>query len=83
MNIKELYDSEIKVAINDKEWKLKIEAATHPMERAVLLQLVNPDGEPKHFMFMDKEIFKARDKDTVMKEIIEPVINKLKARETK
>lgn len=31
MNLKELYDSEIKVAINDKEWKLKIEAATRPM----------------------------------------------------
>lgn len=83
MNLKELYDSEIKVAINDKEWKLKIEAATHPMEHAVLLQLVNPDNEPRHFTFMDKEIFKTRDKDTVMKEIIEPVINKLKARETK
>jgi methyltransferase-like protein len=83
MNLKELYDTEITVRINNEDWKLKIEAATHPREHAVIFSLVNSNGEPKHFTLMDKEIFKERDKDTVMKDIIEPVINKLKSREVK
>lgn len=83
MNLKEIYDTDITVRINNEDWKLKIEAAAHPREHAVLIQLINPNNEPKHFTLMDKEIFKERDKDTVMKDIIEPVINKLKAREVK
>lgn len=83
MNLKELYDTDITVRINNEDWKLKIEAASHPREHAVLFQLINPNNEPKHFRLMDKEIFKERDKDTVMKEIIEPTINILKAREVK
>lgn len=83
MKLKELYDTDITVRINNEDWKLKIEAGDHPREHAVLIQLINPNNEPKHFTFMDKEIFKERDKDTVMKDIIEPVINKLKAREVK
>lgn len=82
MNLKELYDIDITVRINNKDWKLKIEAAAHPREHAVLFQLINPNNEPMNFRLMDKEIFKERDKETVMKDIIEPVINIL-AREVK
>ena len=83
MKLKELYDTEITVRVNNEDWKLNIEAGIHPKEYAVLIQLVNPDNEPKHFTFVDKEEFRERDKDAVMKDIIEPVINKLKAREVK
>lgn len=83
MNLKELYETEITVRINNEDWKLKIEAAAHPKEHAVLIQLVNQDNEPKHFTLIDKELFKELDKDAVIKDIIEPVINKLKAREIK
>ena len=71
MKLKELYDTDITVRINNEDWKLKIEAGDHPREHAVLIQLIDPNNEPKHFTFMDKEIFKERDKDTVMKDIIE------------
>lgn len=80
MTLKELYELNIKTSINGEEWSLRIEPAQHPREHAVLFSLVDPTGEPKNFTLLDKEIFKPRDKDTVMKEIIEPTLSRLKAR---
>lgn len=82
MNLKELYNMEINVRINEENYAGKIEPASHPREHAVLISLVDPTGEPKHFTLLDKEIFKERDKETVMKEVLEPKIKQLKARVT-
>lgn len=80
MTLKKLYELDIKTSINGEEWTLRIEPAQHPREHAALFSLVDPTGEPKNFTLMDKEPFKVRDKDTVIKEIIEPTLNRLKAR---
>ena len=82
MNLKELYEMQVKTSINGEEWTIRIEPAAHPREYAIIFNLVDPTGEPKHFTLLDKEIFKVRDKETVMTEIIEPTLNRLKARVT-
>lgn len=73
---------EINARINEENYAVKIEPASHPREHAVLISLVDPTGEPKHFTLLDKEIFKVRDKETVMTEIIEPTLNRMKSRVT-
>ena len=80
MDLRELYDMTIDVRIWNETYKVTFESAQHPREYAVLVKLNDPDGEPKHFTLLDKEIFKSRDKETVMKDIIEPTINRLMMR---
>jgi hypothetical protein len=70
----------IDVRIWNETYKVTFEGAQHPKEYAVLVKLNDPEGEPKHFTLLDKEIFKSRDKETVMKDIIEPTINRLTMR---
>lgn len=82
MNLKELYSMVINVRINEENYAVKIEPASHPREHAVLISLVDPTGEPKHFTLVDKEVFKMFDKEKVMKEVLEPKIMQLKARVT-
>lgn len=80
MDLRELYDMTIDVRIANETYTVTFEGAQHPREHAVLVKLIDPEGEPKHFTLLDKEIFKPRDKETVMKEIIEPTINRLTMR---
>ena len=80
MDLRELYDMTIDVRIWNETYKVTFEGAQHPKEYAVLVKLNDPEGEPKHFTLLDKEIFKSRDKETVMKDIIEPTINRLTMR---
>ena len=80
MDLRELYDMTIDVRIWNETYKVTFEGAPHPREYAVLVKLNDPEGEPKHFTLLDKEIFKPRDKETVMKDIIEPTINRLTMR---
>ncbi len=80
MDLRELYDMTIDVRIWNETYKVTFESAQHPKEYAVLVKLNDPEGEPKHFTLLDKEIFKSRDKETVMKDIIEPTINRLTMR---
>lgn len=70
----------IDVRIWNETYKVTFEGAQHPREYAVLVKLNDLEGEPKHFTLLDKEIFKSRDKETVMKDIIEPTINRLTMR---
>lgn len=80
MDLRELYDMTIDVRIANETYTVTFEGAQHPREFSVLVKLIDPQGEPKHFTLIDKEIFKPRDKETVMKEIIEPTINRLTMR---
>lgn len=80
MDLRELYDLTVDVRIHNETYKVTFESAQHPREFAVLVKLNDPEGEPKHFTLLDKEIFKLRDKETIMKEIIEPTINRLTMR---
>ena len=82
MNLKELYEMQVKTSINGEEWTIRIEPAAHPREYAIIFNLVDPTGEPKHFTLVDKEVFKMFDKEKVMKEVLEPKIRMLKARVT-
>lgn len=80
MDLRELYDMTIDVRVGNETYTVTFEGAQHPREHAVLVKLIDPQGEPKHFTLLDKEIFKPRDKETVMKEIIEPTVNRLTMR---